>query len=69
LVNEKFGFRENLSTELANYTILNNVFSSLDGKSFVGGLFCKLQKAFSCVNNNILLAKMESYGIYGIVNN
>jgi len=68
LVNEQFGFREKLSTEMATYTLLNNVLSSLDRKNFVGGLFCDLQKAFDCVHHNILFPKMDFYGISGIVN-
>jgi hypothetical protein len=68
LVNEQSGFREKLSTEMATYTLLNNILSSLDRKNHVCGLFCDLQKAFDCVNHNIFLAKMEFYGISGIVN-
>jgi hypothetical protein len=68
LVNEQFGFREKLSAEMATYTLSNNILSSLDKKTFVGGLFCDLQKAFTCVIHNILLAKIEFYGISGIVN-
>ena len=41
---------------------------SLDRKNFVGGLFCDLQNAFDCVNHDILLAKIEFYGISDIVN-
>jgi hypothetical protein len=68
LVNEQFGFREKLFTEMATYTLLNNILSSLDRKSHACGLFCDLQKAFDYVNHNILLANMEFYGISGIVN-
>jgi hypothetical protein len=53
---------------MATYTLLNDVSSSLDKKSFIGGLFCDLQKAFDCVIRNILLVKIEFYGISGIVN-
>jgi hypothetical protein len=67
LLTEQFGFRKKLSTEMATYTLLNNILSSLDKKHYIGGLFCDLQKAFDCVNRNILLAKMEFYGISGIV--
>jgi hypothetical protein len=68
MVNELFGFREKLSTDVATYTLLNNILSSLDKKYYVGGLFRDLQKAFDCVNHDILLAKMELYGISGLVN-
>ena len=66
LAKEQFGFRCNISTEMAIYTLINNVLSSLNTKTSVGGLFCDLQKAFDCVNHDILLSKMKFYGITGI---
>ena len=35
----------------------------------VGGMFCDLHKAFDCVSYDILLSKMEFYGILGKANN
>ena len=34
----------------------------------VGGIFCDLHKAFGCVNHDILVSKMEFYGISGKAN-
>ena len=38
---------------------------ALNNKLLVGGIFCDLQKAFYCVDHEILLAKMHQCGITG----
>jgi len=68
LVKEQFGFRCNSSTEAAIHTLINNILTSLNNRITVGGLFCDLQKAFDCVNYDILLSKMKCYGITGVAN-
>jgi exonuclease III len=65
LVDEQFGFRKGSSTEMATFQFLNKVLTSLDEKSYVGSLLCDLQKAFDCVNHDILLEKLKFYGISG----
>jgi hypothetical protein len=68
LVGDQYGFRQKLSTEIAIHTLLNNILSSFNRRNLVGGLFCNLQKAFDCINHEILLAKIKFYGISGIAN-
>ena len=68
LVKAQFGQRRNNSTETAIYTLINNILSFLNNKITVGGIFCDLQKAFDCVNYDILLSKMKFYGISGVAN-
>jgi hypothetical protein len=39
---------------------------ALNNKCIMGGIFCDLRKAFNCLSHDILLSKMEFYGIKGI---
>ena len=61
----QFGFRKQSSMDKAAYKLINGILSALNDKQFVGGIFCDLEKAFDCVRHDILLTKMEYYGIKG----
>jgi len=65
LANEQFGFRNELSTDSATLKLINDKLTSLNNKLLVGGFFCDLQKAFDCVDHDLLLLKMHWYGISG----
>jgi hypothetical protein len=63
---EQFGFRVTSSTEKASYKLIDDIFNALNNKLTVGGIFCNLQKAVDCINQNILIAKLVFYGITGV---
>ena len=64
----QFGFRKNHSTSLALMSMIDKVSELLDKKEYVTGLYLDLTKAFDTVQHDILLKKLEHYGIRGIVN-
>ena len=65
----QFGFRKKYSTNHALLSIIEQIRSNLDNKTFSCGVFVDLEKAFDTVNHNILLEKLDHYGIRGKDNN
>ena len=58
-----FGFRKNNSTVYALAQITEMIKVSIDNRKFGCGIFVDLRKAFDTVNHEILLIKLEHYGI------
>ena len=63
-----YGFRSKHSTQHAVLDIVNTILQNMDNGKFSCGVFIDLKKAFDTVNHEILLAKLENYGIRGVIN-
>ena len=55
-----------LTTENATHTLMNEIVGALKNKLTVGGIFWVLLKAFECVNYDIFIPKLETYGMTGV---
>jgi hypothetical protein len=66
LVSHQYGFRNGLSTDNAIFQLIESVFKAWNQKNCVAGLFCDLSRAFDYVAHELLVRKLEFYGIRGL---
>jgi hypothetical protein len=59
---EQYGFRMKLTTENATYNLTNEVVNAMNNRLIVEGMFVISKKCLT-VNHDILLSKVEIYGI------
>ena len=61
--NLQFGLRLNLSTNNALLSIIENIQTDLDNGDFAAGVFIDLKNAFSTIDHDILLKKLEYHAV------
>ena len=66
LYTHQFGFQKNKSTSLAILDVCIKLVESIEKREFSCCIFLDFAKAFDTVNHNILINKLEHYGIRGI---
>ena len=64
----QFGFRQKYSTVQAPTSLTENIRRNLDEGNIGCGIFVDLQEAFDTAEHDILLSKLEHYGIRGLAN-
>jgi retron-type reverse transcriptase len=66
LYNKQFGFRSKHSTLQAALSITDNIQQAIEKGWYSCGIFLDFSKAFDTVNHDILLNKLDHYGIRGL---
>ena len=65
----QFGFPKNTSTTLAVLDLSTRIIKALDNGNYAASVFLDFGKAFDTANHEILIDKLENYGVRGIVKN
>ena len=65
---QQFGFRPGHSTELAALKLVNHIISEMDSCNISTNIYIDLSKAFDTLNFDILLNKLDYYGVQGCAN-
>jgi hypothetical protein len=64
---KQHGFKSGCSTETALLQFISSVLPAFENKTFSLAVFLDFKKAFNCMDKDILLQKLEIYGVRGIV--
>ena len=63
LFESQYGFRSGHNTTHATLDFVNVIEDAIEANNYAIGVFCDLSKAFDTLNHEILLTKLEHYGI------
>ena len=66
LYNSQYGFREGHSTEYAALELVDRITLEMDNMNTPVNIFLDLSKAFDTLDHQILIKKLEYYGIHGL---
>ena len=66
LAKQQYGFRPNHSTEYAAVKLVDYISNKMDDHKIPGTIFIDLSKAFDTLSYDILLYKLNFYGISGV---
>ena len=65
---QQFGFRPGHSTELNALKLVNHATTEMDNFNIPTNIYIELSKAFDTLNFDILLKKLDYYGVQGCAN-
>jgi len=69
LMDSQYGFRSGISTSMALIELVDRLTNCIENKKYAVGIFIDLKKAFDTVDHEIMLTKIERYGIRGVAYN
>merc|ERR1711954_207475 len=68
LFETQYGFRKERNTTHATLDFIKTIEEAIESNQYAIGVFCDLSKAFDTLNHEILLRKLDHYGIRGKAN-